>query len=102
MNTEYETKVILLSFRIAAEWSARTDRVVCLSAQNFALKTNLLYDATATVNAGMEFKIAPNGQWTFQVTSMPGWPQVTDPATIDPKWNTGWYSLKPDITSVIP
>lgn len=41
--------------------------VVCLFAfsicpakgQNVALKTNVLYDATATVNAGVEFSIAP-------------------------------------------
>ena len=29
------------------------------AAQSFALKTNLLYDATATVNAGIEIGLAP-------------------------------------------
>lgn len=35
-------------------------------AQKVALKTNLLYDATATVNAGLEFALAP--KWTFDVS----------------------------------
>lgn len=35
-------------------------------AQTFALKTNLLYDATATVNLGMEFALAP--KWTFDLS----------------------------------
>ena len=35
-------------------------------AQNFAMKTNLLYDATATVNVGMEAGLAP--RWTFDLS----------------------------------
>ena len=33
--------------------------------QDFALKTNLLYDATATINAGIEFGLAP--RWTMNI-----------------------------------
>lgn len=36
------------------------------SAQNVAVKTNLLYDLTTTANAGLEFGLAP--KWTFDVT----------------------------------
>lgn len=35
-------------------------------AQEFAVKTNLLYDATATVNAGVEIGLAP--RWTLDLT----------------------------------
>ena len=35
-------------------------------AQNIAVKTNLLYDATATVNAGVEIGLAP--QWTLDIS----------------------------------
>lgn len=54
--------------------------VVCLFAfsicpakgQNVALKTNVLYDATATVNAGVEFSIAP--KWTMDISgNYNGW-----------------------------
>lgn len=31
-----------------------------------ALKTNVLYDATATVNAGVEFSVAP--KWTMDIS----------------------------------
>lgn len=49
--------------------------VVCLFAfsicpakgQNVALKTNVLYDATATVNAGVEFSFAP--KWTMDISA---------------------------------
>jgi len=34
--------------------------------QKVAVKTNLLYDATATVNAGLEFGLAP--RWTFDLS----------------------------------
>ena len=37
-----------------------------LNAQNVALKTNLLYDATATVNAGVEVALAP--KWTLDIS----------------------------------
>lgn len=36
------------------------------SAQKVALKTNLLYDATATVNAGIEIVLAP--RWTLDIS----------------------------------
>lgn len=35
-------------------------------AQDFALKSNLLYDATTTLNAGAEFVLAP--QWSLDVS----------------------------------
>lgn len=37
-----------------------------VSAQKVALKTNLLYDATATVNAGIEIGLAP--RWTLDIS----------------------------------
>ena len=40
--------------------------VVSVNAQNVAIKTNLLYDATATVNVGVEFGMAP--RWTFDLS----------------------------------
>lgn len=42
--------------------------VACLTsaeAQRVALKTNLLYDATATLNGGVEMRLAP--QWTAEL-----------------------------------
>ena len=36
------------------------------SAQNFAVKTNLLYDATSTANVGVEVGLAP--KWTLDVS----------------------------------
>lgn len=36
-------------------------------AQNVALKTNLFYDATSTINLGIEFGIAP--KWTFDLSA---------------------------------
>lgn len=36
------------------------------SAQDVALKTNLLYDATATINLGIEFGLAP--KWTLDIS----------------------------------
>jgi hypothetical protein len=39
---------------------------ISLGAQELAVKTNLLYDATATMNAGVEFGIPP--KWTVDVT----------------------------------
>ena len=52
--------------------SALIAAVVCLMlsaglhAQQFALKTNLLYDATATINLGAELKVAP--QWSVDLS----------------------------------
>lgn len=41
--------------------------------QDFAVKTNLLYDATATVNAGIELGLAPH--WTFDLSgNYNAWP----------------------------
>lgn len=37
-----------------------------LSGQNVSVKTNLLYDATASVNIGAEFKLAP--KWSLDVS----------------------------------
>ena len=34
--------------------------------QEVAIKSNLLYDATATVNLGLEFRLAP--KWTLDVS----------------------------------
>lgn len=43
-----------------------------VKAQNVAVKTNLLYDAAATVNAGVEVGLAP--KWTLDVSSnFNGW-----------------------------
>lgn len=39
---------------------------VSAAAQNAAVKTNLLYDATATVNAGIEVALAP--KWTLDLS----------------------------------
>lgn len=41
-------------------------------AQNVAVKTNLLYDAAATINAGVEVGLAPNGHSMCRVTLMVG------------------------------
>lgn len=49
-------------------------------AQDYAVKTNLLYDATATVNLGVEVGLAP--QWTIDLSgNLNGWSK--DSAT---KW----------------
>ena len=34
-------------------------------AQKVAVKSNLLYDATATFNLGVEFGLARNGHWMY-------------------------------------
>ncbi|MDE6543872.1 MAG: DUF3575 domain-containing protein, partial [Muribaculaceae bacterium] len=38
----------------------------CATAQNVAIKTNLLYDATLTVNAGAEVAVAP--RWSVDLS----------------------------------
>ena len=38
-----------------------------VSAQNWAVKTNLLYDMTATMNLGAEVRMSP--QWTLDVSA---------------------------------
>lgn len=48
-----------------------------LHAQKVAVKTNLLYDATATINAGIEFGLAP--KWTFDLSgNYNGWTMSHD------------------------
>ena len=43
-----------------------------LSAQDVALKTNLLYDATTTINLGAEAQIAP--KWSLDLSgNFNGW-----------------------------
>lgn len=39
---------------------------ISMSAQNLGIKTNLLYDATLTINAGVEMQIAP--KWTLDIS----------------------------------
>ena len=51
-------KLILIMVGLAA--------LVTAQAQDFAVKTNLLYDATATVNVGAEVGFAP--RWTFDLS----------------------------------
>ena len=36
------------------------------SAQEFAVKSNLLYDATSTINLGVEYGLSP--RWTLEVS----------------------------------
>ena len=40
---------------------------ISLSAQDMAVKTNLLYDATTTFNLGAEFRLAP--KWTLDLSA---------------------------------
>ena len=46
-------------------WAFLLMSVVGVKGQNVALKTNLLYDATLTVNAGLEVGLAP--RWSFDL-----------------------------------
>lgn len=41
--------------------------VLCASAQDVAIKTNLLHDATLTPNLGLEFGLAP--KWTLDISA---------------------------------
>ena len=50
--------VALLSLLAVMQFSA--------SAQEVAVKTNLIYDATLTINAGVEARLAP--KWTFDLS----------------------------------
>ena len=48
-----------------------------LQAQKVVVKTNLLYDATATINAGIEFGLAP--KWTLDLSgNFNGWTMSHD------------------------
>ena len=51
--------VALLSLLAVMQFSA--------SAQEVAVKTNLIYDATLTINAGVEARLAP--KWTFDLAT---------------------------------
>lgn len=54
-------------FRLLAAVAALTyAAIVPARAQQFAIKTNLLYDATATVNLGAELKVAP--KWSVDLS----------------------------------
>lgn len=45
---------------------------VSLSAQNLAVKTNLLYDASSTINLGTEIGLSP--KWTLDLSvNYNGW-----------------------------
>lgn len=56
--------VALLSLLAVMQFSA--------SAQEVAVKTNLIYDATLTINAGVEARLAP--KWTFDLSgNFNGW-----------------------------
>ena len=39
---------------------------VSISAQKIAVKTNILYDVTTTLNIGAEFRVAP--KWTIDLS----------------------------------
>lgn len=55
---------------------------ISLSAQDWAVKTNLLYDVTATINLGAEIGLAP--KWTLDLSAnCNGW-TFND----NKKWNT--------------
>lgn len=62
-------------------------------AQETAVKTNLLYDATTTMNLGVEFGLSP--KWTLDVsgTTILGRFQRTR------NGNTGSFSQRPDTGS---
>lgn len=60
-----------------------------VKAQNVAVKTNLLYDATATINAGVEIGLAP--KWTLDVSgNFNGW-NMSD----DRKWKH--WMIQPEV-----
>ena len=40
--------------------------------QKFAVKSNLLYDATATINLGVEVGLAKKWRWIYPATIMDG------------------------------
>ena len=64
MNMHIRKKLCLLILAAGAALGAR--------AQHFAIKTNLLYDATATVNAGIEFSLSR--RWTLDLSgNYNGW-----------------------------
>lgn len=46
-------------------------------AQKVAVKTNLLYDATSTLNLGLEFGLSKNGHWMYPATTIRGLSMTT-------------------------
>lgn len=61
------------------------------SAQTFAVKTNLLWDATATLNVGAEFKLAP--KWTLEIpVNVNAWMK---PGDENPKWRQ--LTVQPEV-----
>lgn len=59
-----------------------------LNAQSWGLKTNLIYDATTTINVGAEFGLAP--KWSFDISGN------LNPWTIDGKKLKHWL-VQPEI-----
>ena len=61
------------------------------SAQNYAIKTNLVWDATAILNAGFEFKLAP--KWTVEIpVNVNAWMKPGDDT---PKWRQ--LTVQPEV-----
>ena len=63
-------------------------------AQKAAVKTNFLYDATTTMNLGVEFGFPQNGHLTYPETTILGRFQRTR------NGSTGSFSQRPDTGSV--
>lgn len=55
---------ILLSFLLGGS--------AFVKAQDIALKSNILYDASGTINLGAEVGLAPDGRLMYQATIMVG------------------------------
>lgn len=77
----YKILLTVLVLSAASAFSAK--------AQNVAIKTNLLYDATATINAGVEVGLAP--KWTLDLSgNLNAW-----------NWNSGMrlkhYLIQPEL-----
>ena len=57
-NYEMKKKTLFIALLLISTVTAK--------AQEFAIKTNLLYDATSTINIGAEVSIAP--KWTLDLS----------------------------------
>ena len=63
----------MLAKKILCVWAFLLFTLTSARAQNVALKTNLLYDATLTANAGIEVGLAP--RWSFDLSgNYNAWP----------------------------
>ena len=65
-------------------------------AQKVALKSNLLYDATTTMNLGLEIGLARNGRWTFRSIIIRGNFPTANASVIggyNPKFVTGFVRV---------